>query len=233
MSLLAKRAVLHGIHVNPASATSRFNLAMMVRAQVRESTSTVRRQLIASLQLNQTHMLTRLAIAAEECDYGNNLGSEIHLIEALYGLRSLDLQSRYFHGFGCCALSSHVSALRILILTNFAVLHQRRGESKSAQARYQQIKELSPHLPEGHNHLIVHATWCEATHTLAAMLENESSMNTETRSVIGGTDPSDALKRALEVPMPRVTRVSIPLWSSLFRDLLRDVCTGAKRRGSV
>ena len=124
--------------------------------KVKRGTPIKRRQLIASVQLDHTHILARAAIAADESDGGNSFGSELQLVDALYSLRSLRWQVRNTSELGFQALLSHFSAQRILILTNIAVLHQRRGESKTAKARYQQVRELSSHLLGGHRQLLVH-----------------------------------------------------------------------------
>ena len=140
------------------------------------SNSEARRQLAAGLQLDRTHMLSRIAIAADEYDNGNVLGSEVHLVDALHALRSLRLQVRSRCELNGRALMSQTSATRILVLTNIAVLHQRCGEHKSAEDRYKQIKDLSPHLLGNHIDLLTHVCWCEATNTLAVLLNSKRNM---------------------------------------------------------
>jgi len=144
--------------------------------KVKRGTPIKRRQLIASVQLDHTHILARAAIAADESDGGNSFGSELQLVDALYSLRSLRWQVRNTSELGFQALLSHFSAQRILILTNIAVLHQRRGESKTAKARYQQVRELSSHLLGGHRQLLVHARWCEVTNSLADLTNRSGNI---------------------------------------------------------
>lgn len=178
-AFIAKRVLLHGVHISPASATLHFNLATMLRATSIESSSptatvVAKRQLAAGLQLDHTHMFSRVAIAADEYDEGNTLGSEVHLIETLHILRSVRLRIQPSCELSSRSLMSQTSSVRILILTNIAVLHQRRGEHKSAEARYKQIRDLGPHLLGNYVHLLVHACWCEATNTLASLLVNKA-----------------------------------------------------------
>ena len=144
------------------------------------------RQLVANLQLDSDHIPSNLAIAADEFDRGNILMSEMYLIDALRKLRlpnlpfsKLKVRDR--------TLASHL-AVRVRILTNIAVLHQRCGDFRSAERRYGQIFELNYHLLGTHTQLQAYALWCKATNTTAILLtENRHSVRCSLHDNVSGT----------------------------------------------
>jgi len=208
VSCFAKRTLIHGIHTNPLSSTLRFNLATILREKnvLPGFISDYLRLLATGLHLDRTHLPSRLAIAAAEYDTGNILNSEVHLIDALHTLRLRNLSRLRCH-LSDHTLRLHGTAVRILILTNIAVLHQRHGQHVSAEGRYKQIAQLRPHLLGTHKHLHVHASWCQSTNALAMFLArshrdigDKSSINKETSKI---------LQCAMEVPMKLLQELTV------------------------
>jgi len=194
VSFLAKRTLIHGLHCCPISPTLRFNLATLLREQNHLSSRPAcvdvlsLRQLVANLQLHCDHIPTHLAIAADECDRGNVLSSELYLVNALYQLRERRLPLR--NALNHQVLQSNSFAMRTLILTNIAVLHQRGGKFRSAERRYRQIAEINCQFSEVQ--LKAHALWCESTNIAAISFAGGRRVKGE----IGAT-----LQHALEATM--------------------------------